>query len=98
MRLIADAQLRGFPMNRRAGGVGRETLELCSRHRCGTQLLAAVLVVVMSSAARAELVSLELFEREPFADGAEFGDAGSYERIRGLARFAVDPDHPRNAG
>jgi hypothetical protein len=32
----------------------------------------------------------------PFADGAAFGDTGPYEKLVGVARFAVDPNHPRN--
>src|SRR5687768_13453116 len=42
------------------------------------------------------LVELEIRNRGPFADGKAFGDHGSYERIDGVARFAVDPIHPAN--
>ena len=42
------------------------------------------------------LVELEIRTREPFADGATFGAHGAYERIDGIARFAVDPTHPAN--
>jgi hypothetical protein len=45
---------------------------------------------------RAELVSLEIYRREPFAGGAAFGDTGPYEKLVGVAHFAVDPKHPRN--
>lgn len=44
----------------------------------------------------AELQSLEILRREPFAEGAEFGEAGAYEKIVGIGHFAVDPDHARN--
>lgn len=47
--------------------------------------------------ARAELTSLEIQKREPFAGGMSFGDVGPYDMLVGIARFAVDPDHPRNA-
>jgi hypothetical protein len=47
---------------------------------------------------RAELVSLEIYRREPFAGGASFGDTGPYEKVVGVAHFAVDPNHPRNRG
>lgn len=44
--------------------------------------------------ARAELVDLEILRREPFAAGKAYGDVGAYDRIIGVARFAVDPAHP----
>ncbi|MEO8691931.1 MAG: alpha/beta hydrolase domain-containing protein [Acidimicrobiales bacterium] len=34
--------------------------------------------------------------REPYAGGAPWGDVGSYEIIRGIARFAVDPGAAAN--
>lgn len=51
---------------------------------------------IASAPAWAELVSLQIVRREPFAGGKEFGAVGAYERISGIARFAVDPDHRRN--
>ena len=33
-----------------------------------------------------------------FADGHEFGEAGAYVRIRGIARGVLDPDAAENAG
>ena len=33
---------------------------------------------------------------EPFADGRNFGAAGPYVRIRGLARGEIDPQAPEN--
>ena len=42
------------------------------------------------------VVGLEIQSRELLADGAVFGDVGTYERIDGVARFAVDPAHPAN--
>jgi Alpha/beta hydrolase domain len=44
----------------------------------------------------AELKTLEIQRREPFAGGAAFGDTGSYEKLVGVAHFAVDPADPRN--
>ena len=34
----------------------------------------------------------------PYEDGAVFGATGSYERLDGIVRYAVDPEHPANAG
>ena len=35
---------------------------------------------------------------KPFAGGASFGDAGSYERVSGSARGELDPFDVRNRG
>ena len=43
------------------------------------------------------LTKLEIRTRKPFAGGESFGDVGRYERIDGVAHFAVDPAHPDNA-
>jgi hypothetical protein len=53
-------------------------------------------LLLSPSVLRAELVSLDIRERQPFAGGISFGDSGPYERISGIARFALDPSHPRN--
>src|SRR5690242_17977916 len=45
---------------------------------------------------RAELVSLDIRERQPFANGIGFGKSGPYEKITGIARFALDPKQPGN--
>lgn len=62
------------------------------------RLVALLLLAVaaLPHTARAELVKLEILHREPFAEGKAFGDVGEYERIIGVARFAVDPTHVRN--
>ena len=39
---------------------------------------------------------LEITQRQPFADGRAFGDAGAYERLDGTIGFAVDPLHAAN--
>jgi hypothetical protein len=43
-------------------------------------------------------IEIDVTARFAFAQGQEFGAAGAYERIRGRARFAVDPDAPAQAG
>ena len=42
------------------------------------------------------VVKLETRSRGPYEKGAAFGDAGAYEQIDGIARFAVDPAHEAN--
>ena len=37
-------------------------------------------------------VRLEIAAREPFAGGVSFGNTGAYERLRGEAHYAIDPD------
>ena len=44
------------------------------------------------------LVELTITERLPFAQGHEFGAAGTYEGLVGRAHFAVDPGAPAEHG
>jgi Alpha/beta hydrolase domain len=44
------------------------------------------------------VTALEIKTRSPFAQGTVFGDVGPYEQLDGTVYFAVDPNHPRNAG
>jgi hypothetical protein len=44
------------------------------------------------------LTHLEVTHRGPYIDGQSFGSVGAYERTDGIAHYAVDPDHPANAG
>ncbi len=57
---------------------------------------ALVALLLPATALCAELVALDILRREPFAEGHAFGDAGPYEKITAIARFAIDPDQPRN--
>ena len=43
------------------------------------------------------LERLELASRRPYHGGAVFGDTGAYERLDGVAYFAVDPAQPGNS-
>jgi hypothetical protein len=47
-------------------------------------------------AARAEVSGIKVLERTSFASGANFGDAGAYEKIRGVAIFSLDPNAAAN--
>ena len=44
------------------------------------------------------VVKLEINRRSLYADGESFGDVGQYEQLDGVAHYAVDPQHPNNAG
>jgi len=47
-------------------------------------------------AARAEVIGIEVIERSSFASGMNFGASGAYEKIRGVAKFSLDPNAPAN--
>jgi Alpha/beta hydrolase domain len=47
-------------------------------------------------AARAEVIGIEVLERSSFASGVNFGEAGAYEKIRGVAKFSLDPNAAAN--
>src|SRR5437016_5231219 len=61
------------------------------------QWLAFFTLVALATTAKAELKELTIYRREAFAEGMEFDNTGPYEKLVGVARFAVDPKHPRNA-
>ena len=59
---------------------------------------ALCLVPIAAAPAAARIVGIDITAVEPFADGAEFGAAGAYERVVGSARGEIDPADPANAG
>jgi len=61
----------------------------------GSLLLA--LASLVAFAAQAGVERIEITERAPFAGGMSFGEAGPYEKIRGVAHIALDPKAPANA-
>ncbi|MFO0927713.1 MAG: alpha/beta hydrolase domain-containing protein [Gemmataceae bacterium] len=61
-----------------------------------TRWLPSLLVILLASPSRAELVRIDWHTREAFAGGQAFGDVGPYEKLVGVAHFEVDPTHPRN--
>lgn len=58
--------------------------------------LALASLLLCSGVSRAELISLEIQRREPFAGDKSFGEVGQYEKIVGIAKFALDPEAVRN--
>ena len=42
------------------------------------------------------VTGFEIKLRRPVANGQEFGDVGAYEEIKGILKFAIDPEHPAN--
>ena len=66
------------------------------RSSIGPALL-ALAALVTTPAVRAAVLRVEIVERTPFAPGVLFGDAGAYEKIRGIAHFGLDPYASANA-
>src|SRR5665213_165626 len=64
----------------------------------GRRALLACMVASLAALgpASAEVIGIEILERAPFAPGVAFGTAGSYEKIRGIAQFSLDPDAAAN--
>jgi alpha/beta hydrolase family protein len=60
-------------------------------------ILPLCLIAALSSGAEARVERLEILSRQAFAAGTEFGSAGAYEKLRGRAWFAVDPNAAANA-
>ncbi len=60
-------------------------------------LAATASCLLLSLASNAAVEKVEIRERVPFAEGKAFGDVGAYEKIRGVATFALDPKLAANA-
>ena len=60
-------------------------------------ITAALSLTVLSSPTVARVERIEMLSRQDFAPGIEFGDAGAYEKLRGRAFFALDPNAAANA-
>jgi Alpha/beta hydrolase domain len=64
--------------------------------RLATAISAAA--ILMSAAAQARVVRIEITHTEPFADGQGFGETGPYEKVVGRFYGEIDPALPLNAG
>lgn len=53
-------------------------------------------LVLAAAPASARVVEINVTAIEPFAEGAAFGSAGAYERVKGTFRGEIDPADPRN--
>lgn len=59
--------------------------------------LMALACAVTLAGAHAAVERIEITERAPFAPGVAFGEYGAYEKIRGVAYYALDPKAAANA-
>jgi len=66
--------------------------------RSGWVVFGALGCALGAAPAQAGITGIDIASVEPFADGAEFGAAGPYERVVGTARGELDPADPANAG
>ena len=62
-----------------------------------TRLMGLVVVLLAAPHAGADVASVDVTSRTDVLDGRAFGDAGAYEKLEGVIRFAWDPDDPANA-
>lgn len=56
----------------------------------------SLLLALQIPVASARVVRIDLDQRQPILAGRTFGLAGSYEKLAGIIRFAVDPNNPAN--
>ena len=61
-------------------------------------VLAALLVLLLTTSVEAAVTSVEITRREPFAGGHAFEGAGAYEKVVGRFHGELDPAHPMNRG
>ena len=60
-------------------------------------VLGALCALALAAApAGARLTEIHVTAVEPFAEGAAFGEAGAYERVKGTFKGELDPADPRN--
>jgi len=62
----------------------------------GAALLSAAAALLCVTPALAAVERIDILERVPFAEGESFGEVGPYEKIRGIAHYALDPTLPAN--
>jgi len=60
-------------------------------------LVAAIQALALAAPVSAAVERIEVTERVAFAPGVTFADTGAYEKIRGIAHFALSPGSPANA-
>ena len=53
-------------------------------------------LVLLTSAASAEVIRIDIDTRSTVANGKSYGISGSFERIAGTIHFAIDPENPAN--
>ena len=62
-----------------------------------TLIAAAIISLLMPLTCAARLTQLVITQSAPLAAGVSWGNTGPYEKLMGVAHFAVDPNDPLNA-
>ena len=57
---------------------------------------ALCVLALISTTATARVTEINIATVEPFAEGAAFGNAGAYERVKGTYKGEIDPADARN--
>jgi hypothetical protein len=64
---------------------------------CSRSLAALASIIGMAGSADARITKIEISSRSPLFEGQSFGNAGSYEQIRGTAYGELNPSDSQNA-
>jgi hypothetical protein len=88
---------RAGAATRPAGMTRRFIVNACRSLLIARFAAALALFVIFVAPAAAKVERVEILSREPFASGTAFGTAGAYEKLRGRAFFALDPEAAANA-
>ena len=59
-------------------------------------IAAGVISTALVGSAQARITEIKIDSVEPFAEGQPFGETGSYERVRGIAKGELDPQSSQN--
>src|SRR5262249_42591132 len=70
--------------------------EAMFRSVAAAAIAAGVISTALVGSAQARITEIKIDTVEPFAEGQPFGEAGSYERVRGIAKGELDPQSPQN--
>jgi Alpha/beta hydrolase domain len=74
----------------------RPSEEAMFRSVAAAAIAAGVISTALVSSAQARITEIKIDTVEPFAEGQPLGEAGSYERVRGIAKGELDPQSPQN--
>ena len=67
------------------------------RNLAATGVLTTLFLGALGANPQARVTEIRIDAVEPFADSAVFGAAGSYERVKGIAKGELDPKAPENS-
>ena len=67
-----------------------------TRHPVHVALMCALLLGIISPSLKAEVVGIEIEQRDDVLEGHAWAEAGAYEKLSGRVMFAFDPGNPAN--